>query len=304
VNVAIGGRVVALCLAALVAQVMGVAAQQPPLGTRPTYTTRTLTPAPNAQAVTARIWVPGLDDGYVPQGVTMVGGDLYVASYRSLSGGEARGPCRIYRLNPATGQTTGQLDLPPACGHAGGLARGPAGRIYVADTRAVFEITLHSGATLGEVTRTTKLAGAVKGSFAAGTADALWLGSYEREGPGVLYRMPHAALQQSTIRERHATGSVVLPSKSQGAAFDVSGQLWITRSGSTLGELLQLDAGTGEAGTGAVQARYQMPAGIEDLTFDAAGFIWTLSEAGSRRWNTWQTFQPILFQLDPKRLVR
>ena len=45
-----------------------------------------------------------------------------------------------------------------------------------------------------------------------------------------------------------------------------------------------------------------MPAGIEDLSFDAAGQMWSLSEAGSRRWLGWETFFPVIFRIDPKRL--
>ena len=63
------------------------------------------------------------------------------------------------------GDVTGVLDLPAACGHAGGLAKGPAGTLYVVDTRVVLQIKI--GATddmsVGRVVKTIKLGGAVKG---------------------------------------------------------------------------------------------------------------------------------------------
>ncbi len=273
------------------------------LGIGPTYSDRTLgkTPAgplPNEAAIDRRIWVPGLDDGYVPQGLTVVDGAIYVGSYHSIDRAVGRGPCRLYRVDPESGKTTGLLDLPASCGHAGGLARGAAGRLWVADTRVVFEIALgeRTAPVIGTVLREVGLTGAVKGSFAAGTSDALWLGSYERDQPGRIWRVPHAGIG-ATIGDAAATLSFEIPSRTQGAAFDAKGALWITRSGAALGELLRLDAVTG-----AVDARHVLPDGVEDLSFDAAGRIWTLSEAGSRRWLGWATFFPVLFRLDPKRL--
>jgi sugar lactone lactonase YvrE len=265
------------------------------LGAAPTYTDRKLSDVPNAAAMTARLWAPGLDEGYVPQGLTVIGADLFVSSYRSVDPKQGRGPCRLYRMDPASGAVRAQLDLPAACGHAGGLAKGPAGRLFVADTREVFEVALGT-AGLGEVVRGIKLTGTVRGSFAAGTADALWLGTYAKEGDPRLYKFPFAVLKEE-LGESDATGSVPLPKEAQGGAFDATGRLWITRSGGNFGELMQLDAKTGE-----VKARYAMPAGIEDLSFDAAGQIWSLSEAGSQRWLQWETFFPVIFRVDPQQL--
>lgn len=265
------------------------------LGTAPTYTDRKLGNVPNAAAMTARLWVPGLDDGYVPQGLTVIGADLFVSSYRSIDPKQGRGPCRLYRMDPASGAVRGQLDLPAACGHAGGLARGPAGRLFVADTREVFEVALGEGG-LGEVVRSLKLMGSVRGSFAAGTGDALWLGTYAKDGDPRLYKFPFAGLKD-VLAEADAAEVLPLPKEAQGGAFDAAGRLWITRSGSKFGELRQLDRTTG-----AVIARYAMPAGIEDVSFDTAGQMWSLSEAGSRRWLGWETFFPVIFRIDPKRL--
>ena len=131
-----GGAIASIILAEL-ALVAGSALAADPLGTAPTYASRTLGPVPNEQAITRRIWAPGLDDGYVPQGLAVVGAALYVASYHSVDVKQDRGPCRVFRIDMTTGATTGTLDLPASCGHAGGLARGPSGRLLVADTREV-----------------------------------------------------------------------------------------------------------------------------------------------------------------------
>lgn len=265
---------------------------QAPSGRAPTHTGRALSDVPNAQAITRRIWAPGLDEGYVPQGLTVTGGALYVSAYLSADPGQDRGPCRLYRLDPGSGAVLGALDLPAACGHAGGLAKGPGGSIFLADTRIVFEIAPGGTAVL----RSFRLAGAVKGSFAAGSTDALWLGSFERGKAGTLYRFPFSALRP-VLSEADAAAALPLPSEAQGAGFDGQGRLWLTRSTGKFGELLRLDPASG-----AVEARHAMPAGVEDLSFDASGRLWTLSEAGSRRWNGWTTYFPLVFALDPARL--
>lgn len=218
---------VARALSALLLTALPVLSQV--LGTPPTYTPKPLSPVPNEGAVTRRIWVPGLDQGFVPQGVSFLDGALYVSGYTSLSTEQGRGPCHLFRIDPVTGQTAGRLDLPPACGHAGGLARGSQKSLFVADTRAVFEIKLDRSSrfSVGTVVRTIVLAGNLKGSFAAGSADALWLGTYAEQGPGRLHKFPYAALK-AELRETDAVLSLPLPERSQGGG--------IRRQGSALGD--------------------------------------------------------------------
>jgi hypothetical protein len=273
-----------------------------PLGTRPTYTDKKLGilpagPLPNEEAILKRIWMPGLDEGFIPQGVTVVDDAVYVAAYKSVEGA-GRGACRLYKLDGASGRVTGSLDMPARCGHAGGAAKGAPGRVWVSDTRDIFEVELDrpESTSIGKVVRHVRLTGQVKGSYAAGTGDALWLGAYETHGEPRLYRFPLSKLKDA-INEQDADASLVVPQRAQGAAFDARGQLWVTRSGGSFGELVRLDPKTG-----AVQARFPMPAGTEDIGFDSKGRLWTVSEAGSRRWLSWATFFPVIFQVDMSRL--
>jgi hypothetical protein len=244
------------------------------------------------------IWSPGLNDGYVPQGLTVLDGSIFVGTYRSEDIKQNRGPCRIYRIDRRWGHVAGTLDLPPQCGHAGGLARGRKGHIWVVDTRDIFEIELSRSSLgpLGRVVGSIRLTGALKGSFAASTADALWIGDYSKEPGARLYKLPFTKLAPETgsLSERDATESIELPTKVQGAAFDAADRLWITRSGSTFGELLQLDPRTG-----AILKQFAMPAGIEDISFAPDGELWAVSEAGSKRWLGWETFFPVVFRLQP-----
>jgi hypothetical protein len=291
-----------IALMAIAALAVSPALAQSPIGTAPTYTDRKLgvlpgdKPVPNADAILKRVWAPGLDDGFVPQGLTIAGGAVYVAAYKSVENA-GRGPCRLVRIDAESGGITGSLDLPPRCGHAGGVAPGAPGHIWVADTRDIFEVRLEpTSPTIGTVTRHIRLTGQVKGSFAAGTADALWLGAYETHGEPRIYKFPFSALKPE-INQDDATASVAVPQRAQGAAFDRTGQLWITRSSGSFGELVQVDSATGTIGK-----RYAMPVGIEDIGFDAQGRLWAVSEAGSRRWQSWSTFFPVVFQVDMERL--
>lgn len=273
-----------------------------PLGTRPTYTDKKLGilpsgPLPNEGAIQRRIWAPGLDESFIPQGVTVVDDAIYLAAYKSVEGA-GRGACRLYRLEAESGRVTGRLDMPARCGHAGGAARGAPGRVWVSDTRDIFEVELDVPASsgIGKVVRHVRLTGDVRGSFAAGTPDAIWLGTYQTFGEPRLYRFPFAKLKDA-VDEKDADASVVLPVRAQGSAFDAKGQLWVTRSSGSFGELVRLDPKTG-----AVQARFPMPAGTEDIGFDSKGRLWTVSEAGSKRWLSWATFFPVIFQVDMNRL--
>ncbi|MDX2159391.1 MAG: hypothetical protein SFW09_23030 [Hyphomicrobiaceae bacterium] len=276
------------------------------LGVAPSYSSRlpgTLPggPLPNAEAITARIWAPGLDDGYVPQGISVIDGAIYVSGYHSTEASRGRGACRLWRIDPAAGRATGMLSLPPSCGHAGGLARSRPGRLWVTDTHIMHEIALGppEDAAIGRVLREVRLEPPLKGSFAAGAGDAIWLGTYERDKPGRIYRVALGQIGDGVMRLRaeDASHSIELPQKAQGAAFDPGGQLWITISGANLGELVRIDPARG-----AVTARYRLPDGVEDLSFDGDGHIWTVSEAGAMRWAGWATFFPIVFRIDLARL--
>ncbi|MGD9829536.1 MAG: hypothetical protein AB7E70_16940 [Hyphomicrobiaceae bacterium] len=284
--------------ALLMLLLLGAPVVADPLGQRPAYSGRSLSTVANGQAITRRIWVPGLAEGYVPQGLTVVDGALYLAAYKSRSKAQSRGPCRIFRLSPETGAVTGTLDMPSSCGHAGGLARGPKGVLFVADTRTLYVVRLEAAgaAGIGRVTQTIRLTGRLKGSFATGTGDAVWLGTYSKDGPARIYSFQASGLPNE-IDERAATRSLPLPERSQGAAFDKAGRLWVSQSSSRFGKLSILDGRSGK-----VLKTYATASGVEDLSFDAAGRLWTVSEAGAIKWLGWHQFYPVLYRLDVAKL--
>lgn len=271
-------------------------------GTPPDYTDRTLSEVPNAEAIDRRFWPPGLNDGLVPQGITIAGGgQVVVSAYRSTDPKVGGGPSRIWVLNATTGAVEGQFDLPPEFAHAGGIAAGEAGRLYVADTRLLgrFDLAaaLASGGT-AQPRKTWPLAAPLRGSFMSHRAGAVWIGSWNPDAEGRMFAIPEATLDRvDALDESMASRSFAIPSRAQGAAFDAAGNLWITRSSSRIGEVLKLDPADGK-----VLGTFEAAIGIEDLGFDADGRLWAVSEAGTQRWIKWKTFYPLLFRMDPAKL--
>jgi hypothetical protein len=253
-----------------------------PLGQKPSYITRDLSSVPNEQAIVRRFWAPGLDAGDTPQGLSVTGSLVHMVGYGA-------GGCRIYSLNPNTGAVIRVVPV-PSCKHGGGLAALSDGRLVVADTRA---LSVMSGSS---VSARITLTGALRGSFADFDGRDLWIGSYERDSGGTLWRFPLTVLARPSISEADATSSILIPARAQGMAFGPGG-LWVSYSSSTFGRLARVDAATG-----AELASYDMPAGIEDLGFSSDGLLWAVSEAGAKKYTQWKTNFPLVFAIDVARL--
>ena len=215
----------ALVTGAYAAQVAGPAAETSPApisGIAPSYGPKTVSTVPNAAAVVRRIWLPGLDAGYDPQGLAVDGGGIYVSAYRSDSFGVRRGPCRVIRIDLETGGPTGYVDVPSPCGHAGGLAVGGDGMLYVADTHTLFATPLAQAFGPGARFRQFPLGPGVIGGLAASTPDGIWLGTYEN-GPGRLFRFTAATLARlsegETLGAPQAATVLTIPDHAQGAAI-------------------------------------------------------------------------------------
>ena len=307
--VAAGGVVIAAVLAAAISlhEAPAETASASILGDRPGYGLASVSVVPNEAAIVQRIWMPGLDDGYNPQGLAIAGDSILVAAYRSESPQVHRGPCRVFRVDRTTGRATAQLDVPPPCGHAGGLATAAApGRLYVADTHTLFAVALDSA--LGGAGRFAihPLGPGLAGSLAVSGADAIWLGTYREDEPGRLYRFAAAALDAmpdgAALNASDATVQIAIPSYAQGAAIDPDGHLWVARSTLRWGELDRLDAASGR-----LEREFQAPPGLEGIAFEAAGSLWAVSEAGARHYyEGWRgfvlPFYPLIVAIDRERL--
>jgi hypothetical protein len=271
----------------------------PMLGSRPSYGPAAPSAVPNAAAIDRRIWVPGLDRGWTPQGLAFPRGSLFVSAYRRDSFGPMQGSCRVFRVDPSTGGEIGQFDVPPPCGHAGGLADAGDGSLYVADTHALFVFELDRDFTEGAPAfRRFRLGRGLRGSLAASDHDAIWLGTYEEGRPGRIFKYTLALLRSlpndAELSPEMASVRIEIPTYAQGAAIGPGGALWIARSEVAWGSLEQIAP---------VQRSYPVPGGIEGIAFDPVGRLWAVSEAGARHSPLRYPFFPMIFRLDLGRLA-
>jgi len=275
------------------------------MGTRPSYLEASTDNVPNAAALSHRIWTPSLDEGYVPQGLTAAIPYLYVSSYKPTPDLKANtGPCRIFRIEMATGKAAGHFDIPPGtCTHSGGLAHMGNGKLFLADTRQVFMIdidkALATGTTAG-ASRAVKITGELRGSYAASDGKDFWIGTWTKEQPKArMFRLDPRLFDDhdgQTVKEDRSVESIPVPLEAQGAAFDRQGSLWVSASNGQWGRLYRLDR------QGNVKAQYEMVAGLEDLAVDEQGRLWGLSESGTRKYMDWPTRFPYIFRIDPAKL--
>ncbi len=289
-----------LCCAGAMLALGGQAGAADVLGTRPAHVGAELPAVPNGAAMQTRIWAPEIDAGYVPQGVTVAEGEVLVSSYRSTDPKVGRGPCRIYRLDPASGRTVGQFDMPPECGHAGGMAYLGGGMLLVADTRRLYKIDMaRAFAGHGDpVLATLNLAGEMKGSLVDFDGKSIFIASSEKDAAKArAFFLPLSLFDThngATLEPSQVSRSFAIPVEAQGAAFDRDGALWMSFSNSKFGALRKLDVNSG-----AVLASHDMVIGVEDIAFDQQGRLWSVSEAGSLRWSRWAVAYPLVFSIDP-----
>ena len=275
------------------------------LGTAPKVEPGELSRVPNEDAIASRIWMPALDAGFVPQGLTVTANHVLVAAYKSTSYRISRGESRVFAVDMKSGELVGEIRLPDDVGHPGGLANDRRGTLFVADRGKLYRIDLARALADGHV-REAVLGRAdvdreIGPSFLAWQDGHLWFGPYEKYGEPRLYRYPVSEVfpEDGNVYLTAADDmhSIPIDVRSQGAAFDAEGRLWLSQSGGDGGVVQRLDAETGD-----LLDLFTVAAGIEDLSFDEAGMLWSVSEAGSLRWRRWETYFPLVFSLDVARL--
>ena len=275
------------------------------LGTAPKVEPGELSRVPNGQAIAGRIWMPALDAGFVPQGLTVAANHVLVAAYRSTSYRISRGESRVFAVDMESGELAGEFRLPDDVGHPGGLANDRRGTLFVADRGKLYRIDLARALADGHA-RSAVLGRAdvdrgIGPSFLAWHAGHLWFGPYEKYGEPRLYRYPVSEVFPEDgnvyLTADDDVHSIPIDVRTQGAAFDAGGRLWLSQSGGDGGVVQRLDAATGD-----LLDLFAVTAGIEDLSFDEAGTLWSVSEAGSLRWRRWETYFPLIFSLDVGRL--
>lgn len=196
-------------------------------GDEPLYDARDLSAVPNAAAIGRRYWMPGLNDGFVPQGLTVFGNEILVAAYQSETLEQDNGPARVYRLARSDGRLLGSFALPATYGHPGGLAA-VGDNVFVANSGRLLALDFARSCAAGEcVPLGERLVDKAMGpSFLAATADTLWFGPYRRKGEPNLYGVPLARVLSGGERPiglSDAAATLPLPLFVQGATFDRKG---------------------------------------------------------------------------------
>lgn len=293
-------------LALAIAGAAGADAQT--FGAKPSYLESLAPSVPNEAAIGRRIFVPELEEGWIPQGLAVVGEHVLVSSYKPTPDvlKDSKGPCRVYRLSMATGALEGRFDVPPeSCdSHAGGLAYLGGNDLVIADTaklsRVELDKALAAGTAAGAI-RTVKISGLLRGSFAASQGRDAWTGYWSKDaGKSRMYKLPAGFFEATTVMdEKAAVEARTVPLEAQGAAFDRDGALWVTASrGNKMSKLYRLDA------AGRVVAEHDMPMGLEGIAFGADGKLWAVSESGTRKYQRWgaQFHFPFVFEIDVSKL--
>lgn len=176
--------------------------------------------------------------------------------------------------------------------------------MFVANSGRLLALDFKESCRAGECVplKETRVDKAMGPSFLTASGDALWFGPYRREGAPNLHAVPIdriLASSEAPIGLADSRVTLPLPLFAQGATFDKAGKIWIAQSsGNRPAFLSQLDPATG-----ATLARYPAPGGIEDLGLAPDGELWAVGEAGTQRWSRWATFYPLVFEIDPAKLV-
>lgn len=277
-------------------------------GEPPRYTERAISRTAMDDLIRNRHWAPGLNEGYVPQGLTYVRGTIFVGAYHSVEQQANRGAARVFAVDPKNGAVIGGFDLPESIGHADGLAATPdGGLLFLADNgRALHAFDLPRSLQAGRAVivgmpRKLDADPALGSNLLSFDGRLLWFGRYTQDSSAARLVAADPAVifngSDAPFRMAEAARSLPIPFRTQGITFDAAGRLWLSASGGSSGWLYRIDAQTG-----AVLAQFPAMAGIEDLARGDDGLLWAVGEAGSQRWNSWKTFFPLLFSFDPRRM--
>lgn len=91
------------------------------LGEKPRHVWGGPSSVPNDQAITKRIWAPGIDDGYVPQGVTWADGAIFFPAIGALTRRSTRVAAGFTSSTPRASRRLGNSTSPRIVAMRAGL---------------------------------------------------------------------------------------------------------------------------------------------------------------------------------------
>ncbi len=306
----------ALAFGGMASAVQAQAMQPQPvsiIGVKPSYLARPSQSVPNGQAIVRAYYAPALDLGFVPQGVSLYKDVLYVGGYIQADE-TVRPQCRIYAIyvgpNNMLYQVMGYRDLPRTCNHAGGLAINKSGNMIVSDNIRLFVLTPNPAVKMRVdaekrnampsvalyIDRSTSvkemsLAGELKGTFVVTSSYGTEIGSYlQDKDKTVTFFFPNMLIDYGYVLYSQQSSPVDVFYKAQGAAYDSFNNLWTTAQASKVNYL-----NVGRTST----ISYEMVTGLEGLAFASNGWIWMVSEAGTKKSKNKVHAFPAVFLVNP-----
>lgn len=277
------------------------------LGEKPSYLEQAASGFANERAIVKKLWVPGLDEGYVPQGLAVAGKHILVSAYQEPEIKGGRASCRIFRIEAETGKAAGSFAMPPECAHSSGIATIGNGLVVVSDTGYLWRIDLEKALASGKAENAmrgmVRLGGELRGSLVSFDGADLWIGTYtvrKDAARAKLHRLKTTLFDEqdgATIDEKHAAETMSSPPLGQGMAFQGKDTIWIAASSSQIGWLHKLERAGGK-----VAATYDTIIGIEGIAFDGEGRLWAVPEAGAKKYLKWRLHFPVIFAIDPSKL--
>ena len=255
---------------------------------------------PNDDAGCDAVWIPGLENGFVAQGLgVMVDDTTYLSGYihppedpKDDKSGEH---CAIAHVSLTTGEVLDSYDFDRStCKHGGGIAIDSDLRVWIADTRKLLLVTgpmfTNPDPAAAKIDKDDFEKGGLKASFLVdGRPGHLWVGSWIQDGPaGKIYEFTTDYLEERAtvggpIKKSAATDARSIPLDTQGAAFN-GGALFAASSNSKTG-FLKTDHGT-----------FGFGPGVEEIQF-AGECLWAVFEAGARIYQK-KSF-PVIARFDP-----
>lgn len=286
------------------------------VGDRPRYVDGALARFDNDSAVCRAVWLPRLDEWFVPQGLALDGRTAWVSGYRWRKGYGNR-PCWIMHVDLRNGRLLGEQRRlegevpgrgPVFCRHGGGLALDSDG-LWVAETRRLWLLDPRRIGEADSVRRVWRMEEPVSGgALVTGASGALgfadfhlgrdstthWFSTGDLLAPGVTTLTRRASRASRAPREVAAARTSVAPRYVQGGAVDAGRRPYLTSSLSTCGVLI---TPSGE--------RLAFGPGAEGIAFDGRGGLWAVLESGSRNYQRdGRSLVPSLVRFDVDQLSR
>ena len=155
------------------------------LGQRPGYGPAATSEIPNLAAMDRLIWMPGLDDGWDPQGLAVGRGSLFVSAYQSPGRGKSGALAGCFASIPRPGRRPGiSTCRRPAVTPAASPMRATAScssSTPIPCSRSISTAPL-TGQACCEIPA-FPLGRGLKGAFAASGHGAIWIGDYQEDRP-------------------------------------------------------------------------------------------------------------------------